>query len=235
MPPARLARFDALILTLLAAAGPAVADVGGTVSLQTDARDRGMSYSDNRPSAQLGLAWDGAAGWYGGAQLAQARFVDRRGLWLQAYAGRVLPLSEGIDAEAGVTAHAFENVSRYNYQELYLGLLGEGWQLRGYVSPDYYGINRRSAYVELNLRHAFLPGWAAVGHVGVLRGIGGRVSPFATGRSDTRTDVRLGASWQLGRASELQVLWVAASRGGLYTWTVLDRRRTALLSLTTAF
>jgi hypothetical protein len=42
MPRARLARLVTFIAPLLGAAALARADVGGSVSLQTDARERGM-------------------------------------------------------------------------------------------------------------------------------------------------------------------------------------------------
>lgn len=234
-PPARLASRWLLVATLLAGVALAHAGVGGTVSVQTDARERGMSYSDNRPSAQLGLAWDGAGGWYGGAQLGHARFTQRHGATLQLYAGRVLPVSAGLDAEAGVVAHLHENVSHYDYQEAYIGLLGSNWTLRAYASPDYYGIRERSLYVELNGRWPLSAGLAAVGHVGVLRGWRGSDSPYAQGRSPSRADLRLGLSRPLGEMGELQLAWVAASRGGPYVWTEATRRRTLVLNLTAAF
>ncbi len=235
MPPAHPARLTTLVATLLACAGGAWADIGGTLSLQTDARDRGMSYSRNRPSAQLGLAWDGRDGWYAGAQLAQARFSQRRGAALQLYGGRVFDLAPGLDGEAGIAAHAYENVSNYDYQEAYVGLLGERWSLRAYVSPDYYGIGQRTVYTEFNLRWPLAPGVSALGHAGLLHGFEGQALPYFESRSSTRADLRLGASWQLGASSELQLAWMAAGRGGPYTWTDATRRRTAVLSLTTAF
>ncbi|RZL06525.1 MAG: hypothetical protein EOP40_17560 [Rubrivivax sp.] len=235
LPPAHLARLTTLVATLLAGAGGAWADVGGTVSLQTDARERGMSYSANRPSAQLGLAWDGDAGWYAGAQLAHARFSQHRGAAVLLYGGRVIELTPGLDGEAGLVAHAYENVSSYDYQEVYVGLLGERWNLRAYLSPDYYGIGQRSLYAEFNLRWPLMKGVAAVGHVGLLHGWGGQVSPYADSRNATRMDVRLGASWQLGAGSDLQLAWTAAGRGGPYTWMDATRRRTVVLGLTVAF
>jgi uncharacterized protein (TIGR02001 family) len=235
MPPAPLARLTTLVATLLACAGGAWADVGGTLSLQTDARDRGMSYSHNRPSAQLGLAWDGSGGWYAGAQLARARFSQKRGTSLQLYGGRVVELATGLDGEAGMAAHAFENVSHYDYQEAYVGLLGERWNLRAYYSPDYYGIGQRSLYTEFNWRWPLTPRVAALGHVGLLHGFGGQASPYAESRGSTRADLRLGVSGQLGASSEVQLAWIAAGRGGPYVWTDATRRRTAVLSLTTAF
>lgn len=235
MPPARLARLTTLIASLLAGAGSAHADIGGTLSLQTDARDRGMSYSANRPSAQLGLAWDSSGGWYAGAQLAYARFSLHSGAALQLYGGRVFGLASGLDGEAGIAAHAYENVSNYDYQEAYVGLLGERWSLRAYFSPDYYGIGQRTLYTEFNLRWPLAPRLSALGHVGLLHGFGGQALPYAESRSSTRGDLRLGASWQLGASSELQLAWIAAGRAGPYVWTDATRRRTAVLSLTTAF
>lgn len=235
MPPAHLARLTTLVATLLACAGGAWADVGGTLSLQTDARERGMSYSANRPSAQAGLAWDGLAGWYAGAQLSQARFSQRRSAAVQAYAGRVFAVSPGLDGEVGLVAHAYQQISHYDYQEVYAGLLGERWNLRAYYSPDYYGVGQRSLYTELNGRWPLAPGWALLGHVGLLHGRGGQVLSYVEPHGDTRLDLRAGASWQVGAGSELQLVWIAAGRGGPYSWTDATRRRTAVLGLTIAF
>lgn len=234
-PPARLARRILLIATPLAGVAIAHADVGGTLSVQSDARDRGMSYSANRPSAQLGLTWDGDGGWYGGGQLGHARFTQREGATLQLYAGRVMALTPGIDVEAGVIARWYENVAHYDYQEAYVGLLGAGWTLRLYASPDFYGVGQRSLYAELDTRWLLAPRLAAVAHAGVIRGWGGNAAAYAPARRSWRADGRLGLSWQLGRSSELQLAWVAATAGGPYTWTEPTRRRTAVLNLTTAF
>jgi len=235
MSSARLARLTTLVATLLACAGGAWADVGATVSMQTDARERGMSYSANRPSAQVGLAWDGDVGWYGGAQLGQARFTQKQGAALQLYGGRVYGLTPGLDGEAGVVAHVYENVSNYDYQEVYAGLLGERWNLRAYASPDYYGTGQHSVYAEFNLRWPLADGVAALGHVGWLHGSGGRPATYVDQRRSSRADLRLGASWQLGASSELQLAWTAAGLGGPYTWTDATHRRAVVLSLTTAF
>jgi uncharacterized protein (TIGR02001 family) len=236
MPPrARLARLILLIATPLSGVAIAHADIGGTVSLQSDARERGLSYSANRPSAQLGLAWDGDAGWYAGGQLGHARFTSAEGLALQLYAGRVVPLTTAVNLEGGVIARRFENIASYDYQEAYVGLMASGWMLRLYASPDFYGIGQRSLYAELEGRWPLGAGLAAVGHIGWLRGWGGRGMAYDPGRRPWRGDGRLGLSWQVGGGSELQLAWVAASAGGPYTWTDATRRRTALVSLVSAF
>lgn len=239
MPLARPALAVRLItlLTLLFAGTAARADVGGTVSLLSDARERGVSYSDGHPGAQLGLAWDGSAGWYAGAALAPVRYdADRRGAWLRLYGGRVVGLTPGLDGEAGIVLHRFESLSRYDFAEAYVGVLGERWSLRLHHAPDYYGSGQRSWYGEVNGRLPLAPGWAAVGHAGVLWAQGvSRWPQYGAAHGPTRIDLRAGASLQLGASAELQLAWVSVSRGGPALWADTRRRRTAVLGLTAAF
>jgi uncharacterized protein (TIGR02001 family) len=233
--PAQSLRLFTLLAPLWLGAAGAHADVGATLSLQSDARERGVSYSGDKPGAQLGLAWDGESGWYAGASLTRVRFEWRSGASLRAYGGRVFELRPGLDAEAGLLAHRFENVSHYDFVEAYAALLGERWSLRLYASPDYYGIGQRSLYGEFNLHWPLTEGFAAVGHVGLLRGWGRTSIVYRGSRGDSRLDLRAGVSLQVGAASELQLVWVAAGRGGPFIWIDATRRRTAVLSLTTAF
>lgn len=233
MPHARLACLTALSASLLT--GAARADVGATLSLQSDARERGLSYSGNRPSAQFSLVWDGEAGWYAGALLTRARFdAEHHGTWLRAYAGRVAALLPGLDGEAGLLLNRFENLSRYDFAEAYVGLLGERWNLRLHHAPNYYGSGQRSVYGEFNLRWPIGRDVAAFGHVGRLNGHGAAAA-YAQPQGSVRVDQRVGASWQLGQGCELQLAWVAASRGGPYTWTDPTRRRAVVLGFNAAF
>lgn len=229
----------ATCLVLLLAGRPARADVGATLSLQTDARDRGVSYSDNRPSAQLGLAADFEAGWYAGLSLAEARFSDRSGPWLRVYGGRVVTLVPGLNGEFGLLAHRFDKIRRYDFAEAYAGLLGERWSLRVYASPDYYGIGQRSVYAEVNGRWplgAASSSPALIGHVGVLRGWGGDAAPaYTESHGPTRIDLRAGLSWPWGSAGEWQLLWASASRGGPFTWADAGRRQAVSLNFTLGF
>jgi uncharacterized protein (TIGR02001 family) len=234
MPAACLARHLLLLLPLLGCALSARADLGATVSLLTDARQRGLSYSGERPSAQLGLAWDGSTGWYAGLQIARAHFhAGERSSALQLYGGRVFELGPGLDAEAGLAVHRYGQRPGYAFDEFYAGLIGEQWTLRLFLSPDYYGLGQRSIYTEFKLRWPLLPGVAAVGQVGVLRGRGGASAPSAHGPA--RVDLSAGGSWQLGASSDLALRWVSVSRGGPYVPVESTRRRSWVLSLTTAF
>lgn len=206
------------------------ADVGATLSLQSDARERGLSYSGNRPMALAGVAWDGRDGWYAGALLTHARFdAQRRGPWLKAYGGRVFELAPGLDGEVGLLANRFGNPSHYDFAEAYAGLLGERWQARLYHSTDYYGSGRRSLYAEFNQRWPLGRQWQLQGHVGVLSGQG----IYPNGDSSRRVDLRAGLGWSPG-VYDLQLAWVAAGRGGPNTWAESTRRRAVVLSVTAA-
>ena len=242
MPPARLAlaaRLMSLLTPVLAGAGAARADVGGTLSLQTDARERGVSYSRGRPAAQLGVAWDGRTGWYAGAFLAQARFdASRHGSWLRVYGGRVMSLAPGLDVEAGLVAHRFAGLGRYDYREAYAGLLGDGWTLRLHHAPDHYGSGLRTDYLEFGARWPVTGTFALTGHAGVL-GSQGRLRRPAQGyvpnHGPTGIDVRAGVSWQLGGGTEAQLAWVSASRGGPAVWAESAARRKVVAGVVMAF
>lgn len=225
--PARLAALGALC-----AAAVAGADTGATLSLQSDARERGLSYSGHRPSAQLSLAWDGEGGWYAGALLTRARFdAWHQGPWWRAYVGRVVTLGAGVDGEAGLLAHRFGAAGRYDFAEAYVGVLGEAWSLRLHGSPDYFGSGQRTLYAEANLRRPLAAGLSAVVHAGLLRGQGAPAPAYAGPHGPTRTDLRAGLSWPLGAAGELQLAWVTASRGGPYTWAEPSPRHATVLGL----
>lgn len=216
-----------LLASCLGCALPARAEWGGTLALLSDGQERGVSYSGGRPQAVLGLAWDGAQGRYAGLQLTHSRFWgDRRSAWLQAYAGQVLELAPGLDAEAGLRVHRFPSLGHYDFAEAYVGLLAERWQLRLHHAPDYYGLAQRTWYAELNGRWPLAPGLAATGHLGVAAvQRGGRA----------REDLRLGLSRTLGDAAELQLAWVVVGRGGPSSWTDPPRRQRWLASLSLGF
>jgi hypothetical protein len=175
----------------------------------------------------LGLAWDGAHGRYAGLQLTHSRFWgDRRSAWLQAYAGQVVGVVPGLDAEAGLRLHRFPSLRHYDFAEAFVGLLGEGWQLRLHHAPDYYGLSQRTWYLELNGRWSLAPGLAATGHAGLAA---------VQGAGRAREDLRLGLSQALGESAELQLAWVAVGRGGPSSWTDAPRRRQWLASLSIGF
>lgn len=232
MPPFRI-RFPCILMGAgLLLAGAARAEWGGTLALQTDARERGISYSDGRPRAQLAVSYDGRAGWYGGALLTRMEFYPARpSAMLQAYGGRVVALSPGLDGEAGLQFSHFSAISRYDYAEAYIGLLGDRWSVRLHASDDYYGAGMRSLYAELNAHQPLGDAWQAFVHAGLLSGWGhGLRDPG--GR--VRSDLRLGVARRLG-AVELQMAGVWVGQGGPTAWLPQDRRRAFVLGLSVSF
>lgn len=207
------------------------ADMGGTVSLQSDARFRGETFSKERPQAQLSLAWDGREGWYGGAQLSRVKFVMDHSAWYEGYAGRIVSLTPTLDAEAGVMLHAFPAVSDYNFHEVYVGLLAERWSLRLHSSPNYFGAGERSLYASLQARWPLAAHWRIVTTLGALWGQPGRY----TGRQDRlRLDGRVGLAWQQD-AWSAQLAAVTVGRGGPYTWTDTAHRSALVFSVSASY
>lgn len=221
-----------IIAVLLAGAGPAHAQLGGSLSLQSDPRFRGVSLNGGKPQAQLNLLYDTTAGWYGGAMLAHMRFdAQRRSSLLLGYLGRVVPLAPGLDAEAGVTATRFADVPGYDYAEAYVGLLAERWSARVYYSGDYYGRSQRSLYAELGLNWPLLPALQGFVRLGALTGTqGANRNPHGA----TRFDLRAGAALREG-PFEFQLAWVAVDRGGPYAGPYEPRRSMLALGARVAF
>ncbi len=213
-PPARRAVVALALLAGLAA--PAWAQLGGSVSVQSDARFRGVSISGGKPQAQANLVYDGPQGWYGGAMLTRMRFDEyRQSPLLLGYLGRVFALAPGLDAEAGATYTRFTSASLgvgYDYAEAYAGLIADRWHGRLYYSNNYFDRQQRSLYLELGGNVPLGGAVQAFGQVGVLDELSG---PNRPAHGSTRLDLRTGAAWRQG-AFEFSLAWVAVSRGGPY-------------------
>lgn len=229
-PPA-FHRFVLIAFLALLASAPARAQLSGTATLVSDDRFRGISRSDGRPNLRLALAYDADDGWYAGGSVARTElWPDHwRPQW-QAYAGRSLRLSPTLAWEAGVSGVHFAGGRDYDYAELYAGLLGEQLQGRVYVSPDYFGRNARSAYLELEGRWPLgRDDLHLLAHAGLLA-----VSRSASDERKQRADALLGAAWSVERA-ELRLAWSGAGRGGPYPAAYGARRSGVTLGLSLHF
>lgn len=196
----------------------------------SDYRFRGISLSDERPTVHLGLAGDHTSGGYGGASLNLVRLEPgEHDVQLLLYAGLAHKHASGFSWEAGVLHAMFGRASRYDYTELYAGLLASHWNTRLYYSPDYFGRGWSSLYAELNGSLALSEPLRAFVHVGALSRLqqrsGGAGSP-------TRYDVRAGLSLSLERL-QWQLAWVGASRN--HNQAYGERQHTLVLSVATFF
>lgn len=234
MPTAALYRstLASLAALLVGSALPAHGQWGGTLAVQSDARERGISYSPHQPRAQLTLAYDGSAGWYGGGLLTHMRFDARRGSNLvRLYLGRVTALTAGLDLEAGLQYSHYPSVPGYDFGEPYIGLLGDRWNARLHYARSYYGSGQRAFYDEINLHWPLRPALLAVVHGGVLAG---EHAGCEYARSRTRADARVGLVWQ-AQPLELQLSWSGVSTGGPGPCLNPGHRQAAVLGVSASF
>ena len=115
----------------------------------------------------------------------------------------------------------FSGDASYDFVEGYVGVLGERWVARLHLAPDYFGRHVTTVYAELD-GHTLLDERLRVfAHAGAIV----RVAGDGAGASRSRADVRLGVGWAM-RGLDLQIAWLAATRGGPYP-AVYDKRPTA--------
>lgn len=159
----------ALCAPLVLAGGAACAQVGLSVAFLSDYRYRGVSLSDQKPTLRLGIDYDDPSGWYGGLSFVGVEpRPDRRQLESVGYAGYAGRLSDSLGWEAGATAAHFGIDSIYDYQELFAGVQGDGWNVRLHYSPDYFGSGARTVYGEVNAGMPLSPLVRATAHLGTL-------------------------------------------------------------------
>ena len=224
-PFVRWGRALAAAVIGLALTASVRAQLGATVSADSDYRYRGVSLSDSKPSLRLTLNYDAVERWYAGASLTSARLTGGEGYTqLLGYAGWSTPAFSGTSLELGLDGSHFAGLSGYDFAEAYVGLLGERWSARFYFAPSYYGQHVQTVYAEINAYLALNERSRAFAHIGVLHPLHG-----AVGEADrTRGDASLGAALVL-HVWELHLAWVGASRGGPYP-AVYGGRPSALTS-----
>jgi uncharacterized protein (TIGR02001 family) len=215
----------------LALGHAAHAQLAATVAASSEYRFRGVSAAEGHPSVQALLEADARDGWYAGTSATQVPISrDHRYVEIGAYGGRVLAARSDRDwqLELGAKGSHFAGDSSYDYVEAYAGLVAARWNARLFVSPDYFGRGVRSVYAELNADRPLDASLRAFFHAGAIAGRGGSDN----GGSRVRFDVRAGGAYARGGA-DLQVAWVAATKGGPYP-AVYDTHRSAFV-FTAAF
>ncbi len=146
------------------------AQISGTASIVSDYRYRGVTLSDQKPAAQIGVTYDHPSGWYAGAFASTVRLAPPAGPGMQAVAftGFASTLPSGISVEAGGDYSAFTGAAGYDYGEVYLGVTKENIGARIYFAPRYYGQPANALYVELNGAQPLVDSVRLLVHVGWL-------------------------------------------------------------------
>jgi uncharacterized protein (TIGR02001 family) len=196
-------------------AGPARAEVGVSLAIDSDDRLRGVSLSDGQPVANLNLSYDSQGGIYFGAS-ATAVATRRAGLqnlgetvWL-GYARRLdADISWDVGATNSVVTGYAGRRTRIDYSEVYAGMTRKDISVHLYYSPSYLGAGSQTLYAEVNGAVRPARAWRLFGHVGVLASLGGANVPYA-GR--TRYDARAGVAREFG-ALELSLAATTTTPG----------------------
>jgi uncharacterized protein (TIGR02001 family) len=202
----------AVVLWALLSCADACAQVSGSATLVSDYRFRGVSLSDGRPAAQLGVAWERDDGWYAGAFASSTRLYGRAGTQLLGYLGYARRLRGDLSWEAGAEYAAFSSYSRDNYPEVYFGLATDRLGGRLYYAPHYFGEDVATFYAELNGTHPLNERFRLQGHVGWLQR-SGHDAGAGRGAERRRFDVRVGVGAALG-GFDLQLARVASNGSG---------------------
>jgi uncharacterized protein (TIGR02001 family) len=151
----------AFALWFLFVSAETLAQVSGSASLLSDYRYRGVSLSDNRPAAQLALAYDDASGWYGGAlaSTVQIGSPTSRELQAVAFGGYASRMPSGLSFEAGGDYSAFTGGQSYNYGEVYVGIASDKVSTRMYYARATSDVGR--VYGEVNASEGSSPGFVS--------------------------------------------------------------------------
>jgi hypothetical protein len=193
-------------------AGPAHAQLSGSLSLQNDYRIRGASISDKRPTLALTVSDDLADGIYFGASVVVGD-TGQEGpqvLGHTEYLGYAHRNTSGLTWEVGADNVDFEiypaPTYHLSYSEAYVGLSNGTLSSRLYISPNYLQEGLTVAYLDLNAVVRPADDWRLSGHLGYFAPLAGNAGTPV--RKD-RTDVRLDVVRRIGPA-EVNLGWTNA-------------------------
>lgn len=212
----RLALLVALF-TLLPHA-KSLAQVALSAALDSDYRVRGLSYSDERPTLSLSLAYDQSSGIYGGVSAigVDTRHAGLEGLGYIVYAGYAHRLGPDRAWDVGLSNSSISVYldRRYtaNYTELYAGMSVKSVTVHLYYSPRYIGEAAPTLYLDAAASYHPARRWRVYGHAGVLTPLTAGGS-HATGR--TRADFSLGVAHEF-RPFEIHVQWSTTAPRAVY-------------------
>ena len=232
--PSRPRSRGAFALWFLFFSADAFAQLSGSASLLSDYRYRGVSLSQNKPAAQLAVAYDDASGWYGGAFASSVQLgYPHRELQAVAFAGYASRMASGLSWETGADYSVFTGSQSYDYAEMYVGVAYENVSTRLYYAPRYFGQKSGVIYGEINASKPLLDRVRLVAHGGVLR----NSNEDAYGRSAGRHvfDASIGVVIDFDQFSA-QLSWVGISSVNTpYPITAPRNKNGAVLILSWSF
>ncbi|HEX7850221.1 MAG TPA: TorF family putative porin [Sphingomonas sp.] len=182
-------------------AAPAVAQVSGSVDIESDYRLRGYSLSAGRPVATAQIGYDDDSGVY--FNLSATGEIGRDDppfLGVQGNIGYARRLNQKLSIDGGIVRSQYRSPDRdsrsHEYTEVYLGIASDPFSARLYYSPDYDRPYVSTLYGEVEATFRPAKNWRLNGHLGSLVYLA-TPAPYLPGRA-ARYDWRLGLSRELG-------------------------------------
>ncbi len=227
----------AITLLPLCHAGPVRAQIGASLSLDSDYRFRGVSLSQGQPTLSLDIAYDHPSGAYAGASAIAVRTTHSGAqlLGYTGYAGYAVRTPFGLAWDMGVSNTTVTEYVRhrysYNYSELYVGVVTDNISAHVYYSPSYHGEDMGAVYADLDGAFKPVKHWRVFGHVGALSSLGGHGEQ--AGRRE-RYDLRAGVATEFEHG-ELRLAWTLASPQSPYPAERIRDRGAVVLGATYFF
>ena len=216
-------RFRSVLAALLAAfvllPHAAKAQIGASLTIESQYRLRSFAPSNRKPSASLNLSYDHKSGFYAGGSAivfdASKGRVSQLGF--MEYAGFVKPLKHGPALDVGVfntdlTRYTDARATPLKYTEVYAGATSRNVSLHAYYSPNYLRGGSHTVYLDVSGAVRPRDKWRLFARGGALIPVNDQAR---AGLLRTRYDVRAGVARELGPA-ELNLSWT-------YSWPPFTR------------
>ena len=183
----------------LAWAGPAAAQVAGSVGVDSDYLLRGYSLTNDRPALVAQVSYDHPSGAYFSLSGLNELGCTSRFLGVIGDAGFAARISRHVTIDAGVIRSAIRAASPdlqgFKYTEIYAGGYVGPVSGRIYYSPDYRKEGQATLYGEIEAGFEPRRNWRISGHVGLLTYLGS--SPYSRA-GKTNADARVSVGRQFG-------------------------------------
>lgn len=204
----------------------ACAQLSGSVSVLSDYRFRGVSFSSESPAAQADVNYDFASGWYTGAFFSTVRFDSYPNLHRQVitYGGYAHRIGPDLSVDVGVSYADLSKGDDFDYLEVHTGVTAGFLNMQLSYAPKYFGLNRAGIYLEMNSGTQLTESVRIFGHAGALYV---QPEPYRN-TSGTQFDGRIGLRYERD-AFNAQLSWVAVNRISLSYPVDSNQARNALV------
>lgn len=189
-------------VALITCGSTAQAQVGASLSVDSDYRFRARSLSGGKPVATIAVSYDDRSGVYSGAAVTGVLTGQKAGQLVsqQLYIGYARMVASDVDVDVGVSAYRYTSAysagRRELFGEVYIGAtVGD---VAGYVrySPNYYGNAGPVVYFDIATNSEIAESMRLYTHAGLLIQASGAAR---LGSRRSRYDLQAGLAHESGR------------------------------------